>query len=637
MFIYYLNRIRNSNLIILILSDTALIIFAFFISILLRYDFYFPPELKFTLERKFILGLIILKIFSFKAFNLYRGMWRYTSIFDMIRIVKSNLVASFLFSLVVYFIYSFDGYSRAIFVLDFVFCTTLIGSSRVGIRLFFSNIIFSDNKSSNRKDVIIIGAGFTGESILRESLRKKNSLINVIGFLDDDKKKQYDRLHNVPILGKVSDLRNISIPYNEIYICAPSATSDQMKRIIDECRNTRKPFKTLPSISELIEGKVSASLLREVSPVDLLGRDEISLDKNSIKKFIRGKRVLVTGAGGSIGSELVRQCINYDPSLLIMIDSSELNLFQIEQETSNISTSILFKPVLLDIRDSGTLNKCFGEFKPQVVFHAAAYKHVPIQEHFPQEAIKTNIFGTINLLDVCKNNYIDKFVLVSTDKAVRPTNVMGATKRIAELLCQSSNIKSKKTEFISVRFGNVLGSSGSVIPTFQKQIKSGGPLTITDPGMMRYFMSIPEASQLILQAGAIGQGGEVFILDMGEPVKILDLAEELIRLSGLEPGDDIPIKITGARPGEKKVEELSLASENVDQTKHDKIFVLKDSTLDLKSSNTLIENINILKNKLKLISAEEIKTELSNILPDYSPNLSLSHSSSNSNIDKAEA
>lgn len=637
MFIYYLNRIRNSNLIILILADTALIIFAFFISILLRYDLYFPSELTFTLEKKFIAGLIFLKIFSFRAFNLYRGMWRYTSIFDMIRIVKSNLVASFLFSLVVYFIYSFDGYSRAVFVFDFIFCTTLIGSSRIGIRLFFSNIIFSDNKSLNRKDVIIIGAGFTGESILRESLRKKNSLINVIGFLDDDKKKQFDRLHNVPVLGKVSDLKNISIPYSEIYICAPSATSDQMKRIINECRNTRKPFKTLPSISELIEGKVSASLLREVSPVDLLGRDEISLDKNSIKKFIRGKRVLVTGAGGSIGSELVRQCINYDPSLLIMIDSSELNLFQIDQETSNISTSVLFKPILLDIKDSLTLKKCFSEFKPQVVFHAAAYKHVPIQEHFPQEAIKTNIFGTVNLLNICKNNYIEKFVLVSTDKAVRPTNVMGATKRIAELLCQSSNIKSKKTEFISVRFGNVLGSSGSVIPTFQKQIKSGGPLTITDPGMMRYFMSIPEASQLILQAGAIGQGGEVFILDMGEPVKILDLAEELIRLSGLEPGDDIPIKITGARPGEKKVEELSLASENLDETKHDKIFVLKDSTLDLKSSKTLLENINALKNNLKLISAEEIKTELSNILPDYTPNLSLSHSSGNSNIDKAEA
>ena len=637
MFIYYLNRIRNSNLIILILADTALIIFSFFISILLRYDLHFPSELTFTLEKKFIAGLILLKIFSFRAFNLYRGMWRYTSIFDMIRIVKSNLVASFLFSLVIYFIYSFDGYSRAVFIFDFVFCTTLIGSSRVGIRLFFSNIIFSDNNSLNRKDVIIIGAGFTGESILRESLRKKNSLINVIGFIDDDKKKQFDRLHNVPVLGKVSDLNNISIPYSEIYICAPSATSDQMKRIINECRNTRKPFKTLPSISELIEGKVSASLLREVSPVDLLGRDEISLDKNSIKKFIKGKRVLVTGAGGSIGSELVRQCINYDPSLLIMIDSSELNLFQIDQETSNISTSVLFKPILLDIRDSLSLNKCFSEFKPQVVFHAAAYKHVPIQEHFPQEAIKTNIFGTVNLLNICRNNYIEKFVLVSTDKAVRPTNVMGATKRIAELLCQSSNIKSKKTEFICVRFGNVLGSSGSVIPTFQKQIKSGGPLTITDPGMMRYFMSIPEASQLILQAGAIGQGGEVFILDMGEPVKILDLAEELIRLSGLEPGDDIPIKITGARPGEKKVEELSLASENLDETKHDKIFVLKDSTLDLKSSKTLLENINALKNNLKLISAEEIKTELSNILPDYTPNLSLSHGSGNSNIDKAEA
>ena len=632
---YFSNRLQNSNLITLLIADSISITLAFLFAIFLRYDFSYPPVLEFAFEIEFILAIIFSKLFCFRYFNLYRGMWRYTSIFDMIRIVKSNILSTLLLSLGFYFFYSFNGYSRAIFVIDFVLCTVLIGCSRVGIRLFFSNMIFSNDHKISKKNVIIIGAGFTGEIILRESLMKRGSQFNVVGFLDDDRKKQFDRLHDTPVLGKVSDLHTLSIPYDEIYICAPSANRNQMRIIVNECKKTNKLFKTLPSISELMEGKVSESLLREVSAVDLLGRKEISLDTKSIKNFIRGKRVLVTGAGGSIGSELVRQCIKYEPSLILMIDLSELNLFHIEQEISNLSKTVLFKPILQDIRDKEILNSTFKEFKPQVVFHAAAYKHVPIQEKFPQEAIKTNIFGTINLTELAINHYVEKFVFVSTDKAVRPTNVMGATKRIAELICKNSNNYTKTTEFMSVRFGNVLGSSGSVIPTFQKQIKNGGPVTITDPEMERYFMSIPEASQLILQAGSIGKGGEIFILDMGKPVKIIDLANDLIKLSGLEPGYDIELKITGARPGEKKIEELYLDSEHFDQTKHNKIFVLKESNSDLKSFETLIDNIQKLKNKLKLKSAEEIRIDLSEMLPDYSPKLSLNFIRDNE--DKANA
>ena len=616
-----LTRFKNTNLILLLIVDSILIISSFFISILLRYDLLFPTELAFTFNYYFLFYLLLIKIGSFRLFKLYRGMWRYTSIFDMIRIVKSNVIASSITVCMIYFIYSFHSYSRAIFVIDFVLCTVLVGSSRVGIRLFFSNIIFSFNKNIdlNKKDIIIIGAGVTGENILRESLRKNNHQINVIGLLDDDNSKQFSRLHNVPVLGKVNDLVSLSVPFDEIYICVPTASKEQMRSIVEECKKTNKPFKTLPSLSELMEGKVSVSQLRDVSLVDLLGRDEISLDAGSIQKFISGKRIIVTGAGGSIGSELVRQLINFNPSLIILLDFSELNLFQIDQETSNVNTSILFKPVLSDIKDKNFIYKLFDEYKPQVVFHAAAYKHVPIQEFFPQEAIKTNVFGTMNLTEASIKFSVEKFVLVSTDKAVRPTNVMGATKRIAELICQDANEKQNSTEFMAVRFGNVLGSSGSVIPIFQKQIKDGGPLTITDPEMKRYFMSIPEASQLILQAGAIGIGGEVFILDMGEPIKIIDIAKELIRLSGYEPDEEILIKVIGSRPGEKKIEELSLDSNNLNQTKHRKIMVYNDLKNTSKSIKSIIDGVVNLGDDLKSKTPDTIKNDLSKILPEYTP------------------
>ena len=394
-----------------------------------------------------------------------------------------------------------------------------------------------------------------------------------------------------------------------------------MRTIVEECKKTKKPFKTLPSLAELIEGKVNISQFREVSILDLLGREEVKLDKRSIDDFIRGKRVLVTGAGGSIGSELVRQCVKFNPSILVMMDISELNLFEIDREIKAEDSNILFKPILSDIRDYSVVDQIFNEFKPQVVFHAAAYKHVPMQEYFPWEAVKTNVFGTSNISDISIKYDVEKFVLVSTDKAVKPTNVMGATKRLAEIVTQNSNRKQNKTEFMAVRFGNVLGSSGSVIPIFQEQIKKGGPVTVTDPDMERYFMSIPEASQLILQAGSLGLGGEVFILDMGNPIKIIDIANELIRLSGYEPELDIPIKFTGTRPGEKKIEELSLPTENLDKTKHDKIFVLNDPDISMDTLTNVISDIKDLKNYLSGKSANQVRSRLSSILPEYKPDL----------------
>ena len=366
-----------------------------------------------------------------------------------------------------------------------------------------------------------------------------------------------------------------------------------------------------------MSGKLSINQLREVSVIDLLGRNEVEIDDSAINKYLKGKRVLITGAGGSIGSELVRQCLRFEPALLVMLDNSEYNLFNIERELLGKENNVLIKPLLSNIRDKDILSKVFSQYEPQVVFHAAAYKHVAMQEEFPWEAIKTNVNGTANLVKLSLEHNTEKFVLVSTDKAVKPINVMGATKRLAELICQGAN-SSYSTRFMAVRFGNVLGSSGSVIPIFQEQIKAGGPITITDPDMERYFMSVPEAAQLIIQAGSIGKGGEVFALDMGQPIKILDIANELIRLSGLEPDIDIPISFIGARPGEKQFEELVHDSETIQKTLHEKIFKIRPTL-----NEDIVKSITkrIMGNELSgnEFNNNELRVTLANLVPEYTP------------------
>ena len=551
-------------------------------------------------------------------------MWRYTSVWDMMNILKANILSTIMLTIFIIFSISFNNLSRSLILIDFIVCTGMVSIARLGIRMFFShikNILLVKNPNSMKKNILLIGAGDTGQLILRQLLQKSDSSTSVVGFLDDDVNKIGQRLHGVPILSKIESISTLMIDFDEIYICVPSANREQMRFIVEQCKKTGKVFKTLPSLSEMIEGNISISQFREVSLLDLLGREEIKLDKSSINDFIKGKRVLVTGAGGSIGSELVRQCIKFEPSILVMMDISELNLFEIDREVIGEESNILFKPVLSDIRDYSVVDQVFNEFKPQVVFHAAAYKHVPMQEYFPWEAVKTNVFGTSNLSDISVKYDVEKFVLVSTDKAVKPVNVMGATKRLAEMVTQDFNRKNNETEFMAVRFGNVLGSSGSVIPIFQEQIKKGGPVTVTDPDMERYFMSIPEASQLILQAGSLGIGGEVFILDMGEPIKIIDIANELIRLSGYEPELDIPIEFTGTRPGEKKIEELSLPTEQLDKTKHDKIFVLNDPEIKIETLASIISGIKELENGLSGRTANQVRSILSTILPEYKPDL----------------
>ena len=620
----YLKTRLNRNLLLLLAGDCIIIVLSIYLSILFRYDFNIPVVInKLLISQNFII-LIALKIFCFRIFRLYRGMWRYTSVWDMMNILKANILSTIMLTIFIIFSISFNNLSRSLILIDFIVCTGMVSIARLGIRMFFShikNILLVKNPNSMKKNILLIGAGDTGQLILRQLLQKSDSSTSVVGFLDDDVNKIGQRLHGVPILSKIESISTLMIDFDEIYICVPSANREQMRFIVEQCKKTGKVFKTLPSLSEMIEGNISISQFREVSLLDLLGREEIKLDKSSINDFIKGKRVLVTGAGGSIGSELVRQCIKFEPSILVMMDISELNLFEIDREVIGEESNILFKPVLSDIRDYSVVDQVFNEFKPQVVFHAAAYKHVPMQEYFPWEAVKTNVFGTSNLSDISVKYDVEKFVLVSTDKAVKPVNVMGATKRLAEMVTQDFNRKNNETEFMAVRFGNVLGSSGSVIPIFQEQIKKGGPVTVTDPDMERYFMSIPEASQLILQAGSLGIGGEVFILDMGEPIKIIDIANELIRLSGYEPELDIPIEFTGTRPGEKKIEELSLPTEQLDKTKHDKIFVLNDPEIKIETLASIISGIKELENGLSGRTANQVRSILSTILPEYKPDL----------------
>ncbi len=609
---------NSRNLRILVLSDIIMVLSAFLCAFFIRNDF-MVPGFFFSKEIFQILSLVVITKLSFYYFlNLYKGMWRYTSLFDMANIAKANMLGTLSVIAIIGYLRGFQGIPRSVFFIDFILAFGFIGFSRIGIRLIYTHLM---NPKPYRiefsKRVMLIGAGTSGEFICKELLNDLKHSMNPIGFLDDNKQCHGRMIHGKEVFGKISDLVEYTTEYDEALICCPNAPRKDIYRIVEICKNAGKPYRILPSIQELVSGKLSINQLREVSIIDLLGKNEINLDEKLITRYINGKRILITGAGGSIGSELVRQCLKFEPALLVMLDNSEYNLFQIEREVLSKNTNVLTIPLLSNIRDLDILSKVYSQYEPQIVFHAAAYKHVAIQEEFPWEAIKTNVYGTSNLVKLSLEHNIERFVLVSTDKAVMPINVMGATKRLAELICLGAN-SSYSTRFMAVRFGNVLGSSGSVIPIFQEQIKNGGPITITDPDMERYFMSVPEAAQLIIQAGSLGQGGEIFALDMGQPIKILDIANELIRLSGLEPDIDIPISFIGARPGEKKLEELSHEKEEIEKTKHDKIFEIRQTIRP-----ELLEDITsrIMEDELSghEFDKRQLRVSLSALVPEYEP------------------
>ncbi len=550
-------------------------------------------------------------------------MWRFISLPDLINIIKSNSIGSLLSVSVVFLSLGATIVPRSIFLLDFIISTVGFLSTRSLVRIYSSRFRASKKQKNqpalkNKTRLLIMGAGWSSEKIIREILESPSSNYRIVGLLDDDESKINTTIHGVQVFGKIAEVHALNMPFDEILICIPTADSSEMRKIVDNCKLTNKPYRTVPTVSELIDKKVSLNVVRDVTITDLLGRQEVSLNRSEISKYLFGKKVLVTGAGGSIGSELVRQCIGFDPDLLILFDQSENNLFNIENQCKEIGDSIGIQAILGDIRDTQILESVFNSFKPDVVLHAAAYKHVPMQELNPWEAVNTNIKGTLNLINVVESHNIERFVLVSTDKAVNPTNIMGATKRVAEKIIQAKSLESN-VKYMAVRFGNVIGSSGSVIPIFQEQIKNGGPVTITDPKIKRYFMSIPEAAQLILQAGALGNGGEIFVLDMGKPVLVKDIATELIKLSGYTPEIDIPINYIGLRPGEKMFEELKTSGEGISESPHEKIMVLKNE-ISHGWSNILGQAESLIQ-KANSYNVSIIKKSIQEMIPEYVPSV----------------
>ena len=616
------NRIDRNRKYLVFIYDTLAVIASIFIAYISRFDFQFTADTLLILGQ-YLLWTYPVKIIVFYFFGLYKGMYRYTSIWDLLNVAKATILSSLVINTFFVIIPALRALPPSVLFLDFVFTSTLISLVRVAIRLYYSrSIIAIPNKTKTSGNIIkllLIGAGDTGEKIARDILSNTNNEFNIVGFLDDNVEKIGSSIHGIPVIDRINTLNNISIDYDEILITAPGASGDNLRRIIDICKLSGKTFKTVPSLNEMINKDVTLQSIRNVSYLDLLGRDEVQLDVNAIENFIRGKRILISGAGGSIGSELVRQCLEFHPGSLILLDNSEQNLFNIEQEVSYYETKTLIRSVLANVRDKSLLQNTFQEYRPQVVIHAAAYKHVPMQELHPWSAVSTNVLGTLHLVQLANQYNIEKFVLVSTDKAVHPVNIMGATKRLAEKVIQSVDIKETKTEFTAVRFGNVIGSSGSVIPIFRKQIDRGGPVTITHPEMSRYFMSITEASQLILQAGSMnGESGQIYLLDMGKPVRIKDMANDLIRLSGLEPEKDIPIIYTGLRPGEKLYEELVSKEEKAQSTDHKKIMVLNNGTNNMPWDVMKREIQSLVDISLKF-DTDQIKRKLQQMIPDYTP------------------
>ena len=599
--------------------DIALMAVSLFMAYYLRFDGFMPPRY-FAQYLAIVYWVIPLKFFLFFIFGLYRGMWRYTGVEDLKNLTKACFAGSGVVVGILLLTVRFEGFPRSIFPLDFVFTFILTGGVRVGIRLIQSGRIFENNKREKggvQKRVLIVGAGNAGEKVLREI--KESTWLNYVpvGFVDDAPSKKGRAVHDVPVLGGVKDIREIAEErkVQEIIIAIPSAGGARMREIVKECERPGIPYKTIPGIGELIDGRVSIKALRDVSYQDLLGRPSVDLDVKAIGSYLTNKVVLVTGAGGSIGSELCRQIIKFDPARLVLLDGSEPMLYAVQMELKHRSSYQRYRAVLGSIIDAALVEKLMMHYEPQVVFHAAAYKHVPMLERNPWQAVANNIRGCQVLLESARARNVERFVLVSTDKAVRPTNVMGASKRICELLVQNQN-GNGNGRFMVVRFGNVVGSAGSVIPLFRRQIEQGGPVTVTHPEVTRFFMTIPEACQLILQAGALGEGGETFILEMGTPVKIVDMARDLIRLSGKEPDRDIEISFTGLRPGEKLYEELITEGEGIVATSHKKIMVLKGERM-ADSDEGLMGKIGELYGLAERQDGCGIRVKMGEILPEY--------------------
>lgn len=610
--------------------DFSLII----VSILSAYFLRFDGELE-KIPSQYLNNIIYLslvaatvKIICLIAFKLYNSLWKYASAYEMVLIVGAAFVGNVVMLTYVLFAHTkMPEYlsvidillikaeaPRSIFVITFFIDIFLIGGVRFAYRVFRRVIKGEIINNKNSKRVLIVGGGDAGAIIIRELKHHPELKSTPVAIIDDDISKFGKKINGIMIIGQRRDIHKAveKKMIDEIIIALPSASHKDINEIYNECSKTHCKVKILPSVSQLIDESVTIQKIRDVSIEDLLGRDPIKLDIEGICSYLNNKVVLITGGGGSIGSELCRQIASFGPKQMIILDNYENNAYDIQNELYTNYPGLNLVTIIANVREKHRMDYIFKKYRPSVVFHAAAHKHVPLMEANPTEAIKNNVFGTFNVAECADKYGAKRFVLISTDKAVNPTNIMGATKRIAEMIIQAIN-RHSKTEFVAVRFGNVLGSNGSVIPLFKKQIEKGGPVTVTHPEIIRYFMTIPEAVQLVIQAGAMAKGGEIFVLDMGEPVKIYDLARNLIKLSGFEPEVDIKIEFSGLRPGEKLYEELLMAEEGLESTQNNKIFVAQPVHTDLEM---LRRQIDLLKEVI-MTNADEVMEYVKTIVPTY--------------------
>jgi len=597
---------------ILLILDLVLINLALLISFMIRFEGMISSYI--DIRYFYIISIVSLIVLNFS--NLYKTIWKYASISELLTIIKTSLVLNILFLITIYFVNL--AIPRSVILINFMTIIILMGGLRFTLRIIKEYLIRRNTSKTNKRvKALIVGAGDAGEIIVREMNKHHELDIEIIGLIDDDPAKQNLKIHDYPVLGTTKDIPKLIKKHDiyEVIIAIPSADGSTIRKIYELSNQKSVRVKIVPGIFEILNGDVDLKQIRDVKVNDLLKREPVDLKTEKITEYITEKTILVTGGSGSIGSELCRQIAQFNPKQLIILDINENSIYFIKLELEKKYPNLNFETIVGSIRDQDKLEQVFKHYQPDVVFHAAAHKHVPLMEDSPEEAVKNNILGTKKLVEKADKFMVKRFVFISTDKAVNPTNVMGASKRVAEMIIQHFNSKSK-TKFMAVRFGNVLGSKGSVIPIFKKQIENGGPITVTHAEIKRYFMTIPEAAQLVIQAGTLGNGGEVFVLDMGKPVKIIDLAEDLIRLSGLKPYEDIDINIIGLRPGEKLYEELLVKNEKSIPTKHERIFI---NDLEIVESKKLINKVEMLKEAAAKGDRNQIITILVSLLNNYQP------------------
>jgi len=594
---------------IIIAANVVLMSLAYVAAFFLRFELTLPSQY-YSMILETLPALILIKGVTFYFFGLYAGLWKYVSITDLWQILKANLAATGVFIFFVVFSRGLLGFPRSVFILDWGLCVAFLSGVRILSRVLREN--FSPRKYLKNKKVLIVGAGEAGVLVLAEL--RKNMNYDIAGFIDDDSGKKGMTIRGKKILGGKEKIKKIveELGIDEIILAMPSQKGPVIRDMIARCKIPGVSLKIVPGMYKILSGDLEVKL-RDVEPEDLLGRETVTIDEKEVASFVKDKTVLVSGAAGSIGSELCRQIASFGADTLVMFDLNENDMYFLELELKANFPGLKIVMVMGDVRDIGLLRHVFSKYRPQIVFHAAAYKHVPMMEVIPSAAIKNNVMATRNLIYASGHYNVERFVYISTDKAVHPTSIMGITKRIGEMLVQAKNDKSR-TKYMAVRFGNVLGSKGSVVPLFKEQIRKGGPVTVTHEDTRRYFMSVKEAVQLVLQAGALGSGGEIFVLDMGEQIKIYDLAENLIILSGLKPHEDIEIKVTGLRPGEKLFEEMLHDREKDKATKNDRIFVTKPENFDIKK---VIKDIRELESLAKAMDEEAILKKVHAMVPRY--------------------